>query len=74
MLQADLLQLHLLHDRSIDRVSDLTEEVIAMEVIPLTLVISNDDRENVRLLSRWCLCLWDRDRLIILLLKWFALL
>ncbi len=45
-----------------------------MEVIPLPLVISNDDRENVRLLCRWCLCLWDRDRLITQLLKWFALL
>jgi len=69
MLQADLLQLHLLHDRSIDRVSDLTEEVIALKVIPLPLVISNDDRENVRLLCRWCLCLWDRDRLITQLFK-----
>lgn len=74
MLQADLLQLHLLHDRGIDRVPNLTEEVIAMEVISLPLVISNDDRENVRLLCRWYLCLWDRDRLITQLLKWFALL
>ena len=72
MMLADLLQLQLLHDRSIDSVSDLTQEVIALEVILMRLV-SNDDRENVGLMCRY-LCLWDGDRVMTLLLTCFVLL